>query len=176
VTHKNITRYFMTIPEAAQLVIQAGALAKGGEVFVLDMGEPVRIIDLATKMVQLSGLAPFFRGSGDDGDIAVEVTGLRPGEKLYEELAYDDKLLATSHPRIMSADENAMGAAELEILLEKIERSITQNDEKSISRIFASITPDVASDKQTTDAVYAQVGDGNNVGTLDGNVEVVSQG
>jgi FlaA1/EpsC-like NDP-sugar epimerase len=153
VTHKNITRYFMTIPEAAQLVIQAGALAKGGEVFVLDMGEPVRIIDLATKMVRLSGLAPFFRGSGDDGDIAVEVTGLRPGEKLYEELAYDDKLLATSHPRIMSADENAMGAAELEILLEKIERSITQNDEKGISRIFALIAPDVVSNDQITNSV-----------------------
>jgi len=176
VTHKDITRYFMTIPEAARLVIQAGALAKGGEVFVLDMGEPVRIIDLATKMIQLSGLLPFHEGSGEKGDIAVEVTGLRPGEKMYEELAYDDKLFTTSHPRIMSADENAMGAVELEILLEKIERSITQNDDKAISRIFASITPDVASDNQTTDAVYVQVGNRNNVGTLDRNVEVASRG
>jgi len=176
VTHKDITRYFMTIPEAAQLVIQAGALAKGGEVFVLDMGEPVRIIDLATKMVRLSGLAPFFEGSGEKGDIAVEVTGLRPGEKLYEELAYDDKLFTTAHPRIMSADEHAMGAVELEILLEKIDSSINQNDDKDISRIFASITPDVASDKQTTDAVYAQVGDGNSAAAFDENVEVASRG
>ncbi len=176
VTDKDITRYFMTIPEAAQLVIQAGALAKGGEVFVLDMGEPVRIIDLATKMVRLSGLAPFFEGSGEKGDIAVEVTGLRPGEKMYEELVYDDKLSTTAHPRIMSAHENAMGAVELGTLLEKIERTITQDDEKGISRIFASITPNVASDEQRTDAVYTQVGDGNSATAFDGNVEVASQG
>ena len=104
------------------------------------------------------------------------MTGLRPGEKLYEELAYDDKLFTTAHPRIMSADENAMGAVELDILLEKMERTITQNDEKGISRIFASIAPDVASDEQMTDAVYTQVGDGNSAGTLDKNVEVASQG
>ena len=101
---------------------------------------------------------------------------MRPGEKLYEELAYDDKLFTTAHPRIMSADENAKGAVELGILLEKIERTITQNDEKGISRIFASITPGVASDEQITDAVYAQVGDENSAAAFDGNAEVASRG
>src|SRR5690606_22707192 len=88
-THADITRYFMTIPEAAQLVIQAGAMAEGGEVFVLDMGQPVRIIDLALRMIELSGRT--VRDAGrPDGDIEVQITGLRPGEKLYEELLIGD--------------------------------------------------------------------------------------
>ena len=139
VTHQDITRYFMTIPEAAQLVIQAGALAKGGEVFVLDMGEPVRIIDLARKMIQLSGFTTYVEGGDDTGDIALRVTGLRPGEKLYEELAYFDNLIATAHPRIMNAQENEVAAVELDIALEKIERSSAQNDDDGLSRIFDSI-------------------------------------
>jgi len=176
VTHKDITRYFMTIPEAAQLVIQAGALAKGGEVFVLDMGEPVRIIDLARKMIRLSGLTAYFEGGDDDGDIALRVTGLRPGEKMYEELAYDDKLVATAHPRIMNAQENAMGSVELDIALEKIERSITQNDDEGISRIFASITSDITDDMRAADAYHGHAGGRSEPVTVERNIEVVSRG
>jgi FlaA1/EpsC-like NDP-sugar epimerase len=104
-THADITRYFMTIPEAAQLVIQAGALAKGGDVFVLDMGQPVKIMDLARRMVELSGLSVKSEAE-PDGDIEITITGLRPGEKLYEELLIGDNPQPTSHPRIMRAHED----------------------------------------------------------------------
>jgi FlaA1/EpsC-like NDP-sugar epimerase len=105
VTHPEITRYFMTIPEAAQLVIQAGAMAKGGEVFVLDMGEPVKVLELAVRMIELSGLK--VRDSErPDGDIEIQFTGLRPGEKLYEELLIGDDPTTTCHPRVMMAREN----------------------------------------------------------------------
>ncbi len=103
-TDPRITRYFMTIPEAAQLVIQAGAMASGGDVFVLDMGQPLKIIDLAKRMIELSGLRLKDDLNGD-GDIAIAVTGLRPGEKLYEELLIGDNPIATEHPRIMRAKE-----------------------------------------------------------------------
>ena len=145
-THKDVTRYFMTISEAAQLVIQAGALAKGGEVFVLDMGQPVRIIELARRMIQLSGLVPFLEYSDDCGDIALTVTGLRPGEKMYEELAYNDKLAASAHPRIMIAQELALDPIELDVALNEIERSINQNDCEGMSRVFTLITSDSAGD------------------------------
>ncbi|MGJ7558861.1 polysaccharide biosynthesis protein [Variovorax sp. RB3P1] len=111
-THADITRYFMTIPEAAQLVIQAGAMAQGGDVFVLDMGNPVRIIDLARRLVELSGrtvrdaLSP-------DGDIELQITGLRPGEKLYEELLIGDNAMPTLHPRVMKAHEDCLPWEEL---------------------------------------------------------------
>jgi FlaA1/EpsC-like NDP-sugar epimerase len=104
VTHAEVTRYFMTIPEAAQLVLQAGAMASGGDVFVLDMGEPVKILDLARRMVQLSGLSVRDDAS-PNGDIAIEITGLRPGEKLYEELLIGDNPEPTAHSRIMKAHE-----------------------------------------------------------------------
>lgn len=104
VTHPNITRYFMTIPEAAQLVIQAGSLGEGGDVFVLDMGKPVRIVELAERMIRLSGLS-LSSEENPEGDIAIEFTGLRPGEKLYEELLIGDNVQATEHPMIMRASE-----------------------------------------------------------------------
>ena len=103
-THPDITRYFMTIPEASQLVIQAGAMAKGGDVFVLDMGQSVKIMDLARRMIELSGLKVKDE-QNSDGDIAIEITGLRPGEKLYEELLIGDNPSPTSHPQIMKAQE-----------------------------------------------------------------------
>ena len=107
-THADITRYFMTIPEAATLVIQAGAMAKGGEVFLLDMGEPVKIYDLAAQMIRLHGLEP-------EKDIQIEVTGLRPGEKIYEELLIDcEAALPTGHPKIFCAREAKLGWQELE--------------------------------------------------------------
>ena len=106
-THPEITRYFMTIPEAAQLVIQAGSMGQGGEVFVLDMGKPIKIIDLARRMVHLSGLE--IRDElHPDGDIAIEIVGLRPGEKLYEELLIGENVEGTSHPLIMRAYEHEL--------------------------------------------------------------------
>ena len=106
-THADITRYFMTIPEAATLVIQAGAMAKGGEVFLLDMGEPIKIYDLAAQMIRLHGLEP-------DKDIKIEVTGLRPGEKIYEELLIDcNAAIATGHPKIFCAREAKLAWQEL---------------------------------------------------------------
>ncbi len=107
VTHRNITRYFMSIPEASQLVLQAGSMAKGGDVFVLDMGEPIKIIDLAYKMIHLSGLTPI-DNENPDGDIRIEYTGLRPGEKLYEELLIGNDVIQSEHPRIMQAIESKL--------------------------------------------------------------------
>jgi FlaA1/EpsC-like NDP-sugar epimerase len=112
VTHQDITRYFMTIPEAAQLVIQAGAMAQGGEVFVLDMGEPVKIVDLARRMIELSGLSVRDE-SNPAGDIEIEVVGLRPAEKLYEELLIGDNPEATSHARIMKARDGYLPIGKL---------------------------------------------------------------
>lgn len=116
VTHPEIIRYFMTIPEASQLVLQAGAIGEGGEVFVLDMGEPVKIADLARKMIRLMGLTEKSEAN-PQGDIEITFTGLRPGEKLYEELLIGDQQLQTSHPRIMMAREEALGWSEIEELL-----------------------------------------------------------
>jgi FlaA1/EpsC-like NDP-sugar epimerase len=124
VTHPDITRYFMTIPEAAQLVIQAGSMAKGGEVFVLDMGAPVRIADLARKMIELAGFRAKESGSSGDG-IEIAFTGLRPGEKLYEELLIGNNVSGTAHPMIMRAAEHFLSWSELSPLLEKMRSLIT---------------------------------------------------
>lgn len=126
-THADITRYFMTIPEAAQLVIQAGAMAQGGEVFVLNMGQPVKIIDLAKSMVDLSGLT-LKDASNPDGDIEIEITGLRPGEKLYEELLIGDDPKETSHPRIMKANERFLPWQDLEVHLKELNQALAIND------------------------------------------------
>ena len=126
-THPEITRYFMTIPEAAQLVIQAGAMAKGGDVFVLDMGEPVKIIDLARRMVELSGLS-IRDEEAPDGDIQIEITGLRPGEKLFEELLIGNDPSPTSHPRIMKAHEAFLPWSELVEQLNELERRLGAKD------------------------------------------------
>lgn len=127
VTHPEVTRYFMTIPEAAQLVIQASALAQGGEVFVLDMGEPVSILGLARRMVELSGLS--VRDDQNlEGDIAIEVTGLRPGEKLYEELLIGDDPRPTSHPRILTARESCLDARQVESALSGLQATVSAGD------------------------------------------------
>jgi FlaA1/EpsC-like NDP-sugar epimerase len=127
VTHAEVTRYFMTIPEAAQLVLQAGAMAVGGDVFVLDMGQPVKIMDLARRMVQLSG-----RRVRDEnclnGDIDIAITGLRPGEKLYEELLIGDDPEHTAHPRIMKAHEPFVPWLQLEQELKAFESDARRND------------------------------------------------
>jgi FlaA1/EpsC-like NDP-sugar epimerase len=120
VTHRDIIRYFMTIPEAAQLVIQAGAMAKGGDVFVLDMGKPVKIADLARRMINLMGLT-VRDDKHPDGDIEIQYTGLRPAEKLYEELLIGSNVSGTEHPRILRADEDFLGMNELMELLSGLE-------------------------------------------------------
>ena len=127
VTHPEVTRYFMTIPEAAQLVLQAGAMAHGGDVFVLDMGEPVKIIDLARRMVRLSGLS-LRDDANPDGDIAIAITGLRPGEKLYEELLIGDNPEATAHARIMKAHENYLPWPELAVQLDSLSTAALHDD------------------------------------------------
>ena len=126
-THTDITRYFMTISEAAQLVIQAAAMAKGGDVFVLDMGHPVRIIDLARRMVELSGLTVKDENYAE-GDIEITVTGLRPGEKLYEELLIGDNPKPTQHSRIMKAHEQFLPWSQLEGKLNALSIAMTVND------------------------------------------------
>ena len=127
VTHPEVTRYFMTIPEAAQLVLQAGAMAQGGDVFVLDMGQPVKIMDLAQRMVQLSGLT-VRDGDHPDGDIEIAVTGLRPGEKLYEELLIGDNPEPTGHQRIMKAHEVCLSWDALQQQLEVLHLAALQDD------------------------------------------------
>lgn len=123
ITHPDIIRYFMTIPEAAQLVIQAGAMAKGGDVFILDMGEPVKIVDLAKNLIQLSGLSVKDENN-PKGDIEITYTGLRPGEKLYEELLIGgDNVRKTTHPRIMTAEEVYLPFEQLSEVLSELENS-----------------------------------------------------
>jgi FlaA1/EpsC-like NDP-sugar epimerase len=127
VTDARIIRYFMTIPEASQLVIQAGAMGQGGDVFVLDMGEPVRILDLAKRMIHLSGLE-IKDEDHPSGEIEISFTGLRPGEKLYEELLIGDNVSQTSHPRIMRAEEHVIPWLELDAMLAILESATTEDD------------------------------------------------
>lgn len=122
VTHRDIIRYFMTIPEAAQLVIQAGSMAEGGDVFVLDMGEPVRILDLAHRMINLMGMT-VRDAEHPDGDIDIEFVGLRPAEKLYEELLIGSNVTGTEHPRIMRADEDCLTTPVLIELLDELKQA-----------------------------------------------------
>jgi len=130
-THPDINRFFMTIPEAAQLVIQAGAMAESGDVFVLDMGEPVKIMDLALKMIELSGLR--VRNEFNlDGDISVEITGLRPGEKLHEELLIGDNPQPTMHPRILKAQEDFLPWSVLEGHLDALQTALDLNDIQAV--------------------------------------------
>ncbi|MDH6186349.1 nucleoside-diphosphate sugar epimerase/dehydratase [Polaromonas sp. CG_23.6] len=126
VTHPEVTRYFMTIPEAAQLVLQAGAMAQGGDVFVLDMGSPLRIVDLARRMAQLSGLS-LRDADNPEGDIEIKITGLRPGEKLYEELLIGDNPEKTAHQRIMKAHEDFVPWSELAPILVDMRQAATLN-------------------------------------------------
>jgi FlaA1/EpsC-like NDP-sugar epimerase len=139
-THPDVTRYFMTIPEAAQLVIQASSMATGGDVFVLDMGKPVRIYDLAVNMIYLSGhLVNDERHP--KGDIEIKVTGLRPGEKLYEELLIGDNPLPTAHPKIMKAHEDFLSWDELQQELEELKMALDSPDSELIREMLKKIVP-----------------------------------
>ncbi len=149
-THPDITRYFMTISEASQLVIQAGAMADGGDVFLLDMGEPVRIADLARRMIDLSGLT--VRGDDNpEGDIELSVTGLRPGEKLYEELLIGDNPETTQHPRIMKAREDFLFWPELSKRLKVLDAALDRNDIPAARLMLAELVSGYASTGEVTD-------------------------
>ena len=154
VTHAQITRYFMTIPEASQLVIQAGAMARGGDVFVLDMGEAVRILDLARSMIHLHGLKPCM---GDDkGDIRIEIVGLDKGEKLYEELLIGDNPQPTDHPRIMTAEEQFLSLDELQPFLDRLENASMRNDVGTAREILEQLPLGYKPDTQTHDILWRE--------------------
>jgi len=154
-THPEVTRYFMTIPEAAQLVIQAGAMAKGGDVFVLDMGQPVKIMDLAWRMVELSGLTVKDE-QHPEGDIEIAVTGLRPGEKLYEELLIGDNPKPTVHPRIMKAHEEFIPWAEFEAKLTALEMALNVNDVGVIRLMMQQLVAGYIPSDDIVDWVYLE--------------------
>ena len=140
VTDARVTRYFMTIAEAAQLVLQAGAMAQGGDVFVLDMGEPVKIIDLARRMVQLSGLT-VRDASRPHGDVAIVTTGLRPGEKLFEELLIGESPSTSAHPRILTAQEPFAPWPELSAALHQLRSACLNNDVPAIFQLLRVLVP-----------------------------------
>ncbi|WP_060508918.1 nucleoside-diphosphate sugar epimerase/dehydratase [Pseudomonas sp. NBRC 111124] len=155
VTHPKITRYFMTIPEAAQLVIQAGSMGKGGDVFVLDMGEPVRIVELAEKMIHLSGFS--VRSERNPmGDIAIEFTGLRPGEKLYEELLIGDNVLATRHPMIMSANEDFIQWEILKDALAQLLDAASHDDFVRVRQLLRETVIGYTPEGEIVDWIYQQ--------------------
>jgi FlaA1/EpsC-like NDP-sugar epimerase len=152
-THSEVTRYFMTIPEAAQLVIQAGAMASGGDVFVLDMGDSVKIIDLARNMIELSGLT--VRDEVNPlGDIAIDVTGLRPGEKLYEELLIGESPMPTAHPRIMKAHEDFLQWEQLHIKLLHLEAALEKNDVLLVREQLKVLVPGYQPESDVVDWIY----------------------
>ncbi len=155
-THPDITRYFMTIPEAAQLVIQAGAMAHGGDVFVLDMGEPVRIIDLAHRMVELSGLQ-VKTVQNPTGDIEIQITGLRPGEKLFEELLIGDNPQPTQHKRIMKALEDSLPWAELQARLASLDHAMTQNDVHTVRALLQACVQGYQPTGEVVDFVHSSI-------------------
>lgn len=140
-THRDITRFFMTIPEAAQLVVQAGAMAEGGEVFLLDMGDPIRIYDLARSMIELSGRSVRDEHN-PDGDIEIVEVGLRPGEKLYEELLIDSESRPTDHPRIMHAHEYSLDESELMPQLEQLHACFLLGDRDGSLEILRRLVPE----------------------------------
>ncbi len=160
VTHRDIIRYFMTIPEAAQLVIQASALAKGGEVFVLDMGKPVKIDDLARRMINLMGLT-VRDAEHPDGDIAIEYIGLRPAEKLYEELLIGSNVKGTDHPRIMTADEDSLPTEVLNSFLDQLKIASANLDYVSARRILIEAVKEYQPPNGIEDLVCRQANLGN---------------
>jgi FlaA1/EpsC-like NDP-sugar epimerase len=136
VTDSEVTRFFMTIPEAARLVLLAGAYATGGDVFVLDMGEPMKILDIARRMIEMSGRSVREKGKGD---IEIKITGLRPGEKLFEELLIDDKSLrATPHEKILRAEETMLSQIEVVGMLKELSKVLDSSDTAALRRLIAN--------------------------------------
>ena len=155
VTHPDVLRYFMSIPEAAELVIQAGAMGTGGDVFVLDMGEPVKILDLAKRLVGLSGLELKDKAN-PNGEIEIVFTGLRPGEKLYEELLIGNNVSRTKHNKVLRAEEDYLTTAELDSFLELIKQEEKNNDVAALKKILKKAIPGFVPDQNSVDALYLQ--------------------
>ncbi|WP_256674205.1 polysaccharide biosynthesis protein [Pseudomonas tumuqii] len=155
VTHPKITRYFMTIPEAAQLVIQAGAMGQGGDVFVLDMGQPVKIVDLAEKMIHLSGLSVRSE-KNPHGDISIEFTGLRPGEKLYEELLIGDNVSPTDHPMIMRANEECLSWEVFKKVLTDLLNAVERDDYDRVRQLLRETVSGYAPEGEIVDWIHLQ--------------------
>ena len=153
VTDPEVIRYFMTIPEAAELVIQAGAMGKGGDVFVLDMGEPVKIVELAEKLIRLSGME-LKTIDNPDGDIEIKFTGLRAGEKLYEELLIGDNVSSTDHERILSAREQHLSEKEINLFLREIEEAEKTGDTKALKETLKNAIVGFTPDKEIVDVMY----------------------
>ena len=152
-THKEITRYFMTIAEAAQLVIQAGALAKGGDVFVLDMGKPIKIYDIAVKMIELSGLSVKDL-KNTKGDIEIKITGLRPGEKLYEELLLSKNPIKTKHPKIFKSKEPFIELSKLEREINTLKKIMLKNDLENIRDKLRKVVIDYSPNSKIVDHTF----------------------
>jgi len=153
VTDSEIVRYFMTIPEAVELVIQAGAMAHGGEVFVLDMGKPVKIFDLATKMIHLSGLS-VKNNTNPEGDIEICITGLRPGEKLFEELLIGNNVTKTGHPMIMKAKEDRLSWQELEAALAQMQIALDDFNQSALRELLKKVVPGFKPQCDIEDILY----------------------
>ena len=140
VTHKDIIRYFMTIPEACQLVLQAGTMGKGGEIYVFDMGKPVRILNLAERMIRLSGLEPY-------KDIDIKISGLRPGEKLYEELLNDTSTTQpTHHPKIMISRVPSGDFPQIKAQIKNIIKTATRHKDKKVVQLLKELVPEFISE------------------------------
>ncbi|PLC53003.1 hypothetical protein CR155_14430 [Pollutimonas nitritireducens] len=155
VTHPEMTRYFMTIPEAAQLVIQAGSMGQGGDVFVLDMGEPVKIADLARKMIALSGLS--VRSTiNPGGDVDIKFIGLRPGEKLYEELLIGNNVSATEHPMIMRANEKRLEWEQLKPVLTDLRNAVKNDNYPRIQQLFIELVDGYQPEEAMVDWIHLQ--------------------
>ena len=155
VTHSEVIRYFMSISEAAELVIQAGAMGKGGDVFVLDMGEPVKIYELAKRLIRLSGME-LKNEDNPDGDIEIIFTGLRPGEKLYEELLIGDNVSTTEHKRILRAEEDFLTEKEIDKYLGLLKEIIKKGDVESLKEILKEVVSGYTPDNQIVDVLYLQ--------------------
>ena len=153
VTNVNMVRYFMTISEAVELVIQAGAMCNGGDVFVLDMGEPVRIYDLARRMIQLSDLQ-VLDDDNPDGDIEIKSIGLRPGEKLYEELLVGDHTTETDNPLIMRAEEAMLDWATLKPILDQLQEATKNSDQEKVRELLIEAVPDFKPQCDISDLLF----------------------
>jgi len=156
VTDSKIIRYFMTIPESVQLVIQAGSIGLGGEIFLLDMGKPVLIVDLAKKMIALSGLQVKDQNN-PGGDIEIIYTGLRYGEKLYEELLIGDNASSTSHPKIMCANEDFLSWGKLKKIADELEKAINLNDHKKLRSLLIKAIPEFKPQSEIRDILYTDI-------------------
>ena len=155
VTHPEVIRYFMSIPEAAELVIQAGAMGKGGDVFVLDMGEPIKIYDLAKRLISLSGMELKDKDN-PEGDIEIIFTGLRPGEKLYEELLIGDKVSTTEHKRILRAEEDFLTSDELEQYLSLLKKAEKEGDVLALKEILREVISGFTPENEIVDVLSLQ--------------------